>query len=61
MIVLIAGETLAVWSLATIGAALGGVFPWRRWRLRQRERQAVRARLFELCPVVIYDREAPPR
>jgi len=63
MIVLLAGETLAIWSVAAIGAALGGLIPWHRWRVHQRarERDMVRARLFALCPMIHVDREGVPR
>lgn len=49
MMVLIAAETIAAWSLASLGAALAGAVPVWAWRHRRRDRQAVRERLFRLC------------
>jgi hypothetical protein len=49
MIVLMVGETLAVWSVASLSVMIASVVPFRSWRQHRRDRRAVRERLFRLC------------
>jgi hypothetical protein len=49
MVLMLAGESLALWSVASLGAVLSGAWHLRHVLQHRRDRRAVRERLFSLC------------